>query len=190
MSRRRRLLVGLLVVLLWLGMVVGGSHALLNDSAYLTNNSLITGSVGLTISSSQAADPALSTFNKTQSGFSLGQINPGEYTDRYFSLRNSSPGNFIFTIDMRSVVVLGSQDMAQSVYVEMVPVDISGNPIASSGATGTLYEMASSPLPLTGVELPRGAMQRFRMRVRVAVSYTKIDDPISFDLVLTGTQKI
>ena len=189
MSRRRRLLLGLVMAVIWLGIVVGGSNALLNDSTYLTNNSLVTGSVGMSISSSQEFEPALSSFNKTQAGFFLGLISPGEYIDRYFTLYNTSPGNFILTVDMRSNVTAGNPAMAQAVSVEVNEVDGMSNLILGKRATSSLFDMADSPVPITDVEIPSRTMKHFRMRVKVAASHTKSDDTIAFDMVFTGTQK-
>jgi len=185
---RRNFVAALLIVLVWLGFVISGSHALLSESASLTGNTLTIGSAGLLISNSQSPNP--SVFDASAPGFSL-PLNPGDTEDRFFTLKNTSSARIALNIDM-SLSINGQNQLpiASNATLDVVPVDNSGNPLPdSTGAGGTLQALSGSHVNISGF-IPEGGTQRYRLRTMVDASESDPHDSITYDLILTGTQRV
>lgn len=185
----RRLLYSLAVVLLWLGFVVEGSHALFSDQAVLAGNTLNTGTVDLQISNSQ--NPSSTTYADSRPGFTL-NLAPGETDEHYFLLRNVSSSNVALDIIASDMIPnLDTADISQlasQTTIEFVPVDASGNPVGTA-VQGNLQTIYSTNLPM-GVSIPQGANQRFKMRTTLASSYSQQGKSISYDLQFNGLQHV
>jgi len=185
---RRNFIAALLIVLVWLGFVISGSHALLNASASLTGNTLTTGSAGLLISNAQDPNPSL--FDASVNGFSLSE-NPGDIQDHYFTLKNASSAGIALNIDMTVATSEQQLPLAAMVTLDVVPVDDSGDPLPNATAAGgTLNALGiGSHVKLSGF-IPENSTQRYRLRTMVAQEDTQPNESITYDLIFTGTQRI
>jgi predicted ribosomally synthesized peptide with SipW-like signal peptide len=182
----RRLACGLAVVLVWLGFVVGGSHALFSDAVTLSSNSITTGTVDLLISNSQAASST--TFADSRPGFA-DMLSPGMSADHYLILKNSSAAGVTMEIDM-SVPSGGlDADLSSALTLQFLPVDSTG--VANgTPVQATLSQLASTPLHLQGITLPSGASQRVKVNTLLSYGYSHQNSSQNYDLVFTGTQRI
>jgi hypothetical protein len=179
----KKIFYSLLLVLLWLGFLVEGSHALLNSSATLASNSLTTGSAGLLVSDSQTAQAT--GFAPTQPGFTY-SIVPGVTQSNYFYLNNDSPANIPLDIDVMANSQAGTNDLTAATNLSFVPVDDNGK--ATGTAVSIPFNNLESQHTNLGSTVPPGSVQRYRVDQLVAPSYASAGKSITYDLVFTGTQ--
>lgn len=182
----RRILVALLAVLAWLGFVVEGSHALFTDQATLAGNSITTGTTNLLISNSQNASSTV--YDKSRPGFAL-NLSPGEQSEKYFLLKNSSSGDVDFRLSI-GATNLGSMPIAMGPFLSLIlmQVDDSGTAIGSPFVTLLSDTLSSSRE--TPFILPKGSTQRFKLISKLSDTYSTQGDAVSYDLVMTGKQVI
>ncbi|MBU6389593.1 hypothetical protein KGQ71_03685 [Patescibacteria group bacterium] len=180
---RKRIFYSLMVMLVWLGFVVEGSHALLTSMAILTGNSVSSGTAELKISSSQSSPPT--TFSDSATGFAYNLV-PGQSAEYYFTLENASPED----ISLDTMVSVNYSDQIASIYnastLEIVPVDNTGAP-QGSGMSGTLDVLRNTQTSL-GSTIAAGSAQRYKAKVTLDQSYTTGNDSSNFDLYFTGVQ--
>lgn len=179
----RRLFYGLLLVLLWLGYVVEGSHALFASAAGLTGTTLTTGTTSLLISNSQNGTSSL--FSQSRPGFAL-SLSPGQHDDHYIILKNASPSNV--DLDISAATALSNpidNGLAALTTISFTPVDSSGTPTGAA-QMGALDQFTQN-LSLN-TTIPQGASQRFLMRTALDSSYSQQGQTISYDLNFSGVQ--
>ena len=179
----RKVFYSLLIVLLWLGFLTEGSHALLTDSATIAANSLTTGSAGLMVSTSQDLTSPL--FAQSRPGFTLNGI-PGKSDSRYVSLRNDSPASVPLDIDLFSNIQSGANNIYSATVLGFTPVDVTGT---STGQpiSATLASSSGGHIKLN-VTIPPQGIQRFRMDTTVDQAYGLSGQNATYDLIFTGTQ--
>lgn len=174
------------IVLVWLGFVLEGSHALFSDAASLTGNALATGNAALEVSNSQNGSSTL--FAEVRPGFSY-TLSPGQHEDKYFILRNNSGSEVPLDISVSPAIQAPTaSDLLPAFHLEFTPVDSSGALIGSS-VDGNLSTMSIQPMSL-GVVIPKGETQRFRLRAALLSTYAQQDQSLAYDLVFTGNQHL
>ena len=179
----KRLVYSLAIILVWLGFVVEGSHALLSATATLKGSTINTGTADLLINNSQ--DPTPSSFSASQPGFAYNLI-PGQSQDYYFYLKNSSASDLPFDINVVPSVQNQASDLFAATNIEFTPVDSSGTP-SGIPVAGTLASMTNQISPL-GTTISQNGVQRYRLRVNLSSSYVNQNQTLSFDLAFTGVQ--
>lgn len=179
----RKVFYSLLIVLLWLGFLTEGSHALLADSATLAANSLTTGSAGLMVSTSQ--DLASPLFAQSRPGFSFSAV-PGKVESRFVSLKNSSPAQVPLDIDMLSNIQSGANNIYTATVLGFTTVDATGTPTGQPSSV-TLAASSATHTRLN-VTIPPDSVQRFRMDTTVDQGYALAGQNATYDLIFTGTQ--
>ena len=186
-SRKTWVLLAALLVL-WLSYTVQGSRALLSASASLTSNTISTGSANLLVSNSQNSSSTI--YDTERPGFSF-QINPGESVDKFFLLKNASVADVPLEVAVSvPPAMLGSGMFPDSLSIEIVPVDADGQPIQDAvTARSSLADLMLKPQILDG-EIAHSATKRYRLRTILSQNYDTPNSSVSYDLVLTGTQKL
>jgi hypothetical protein len=181
----RKLSLSLMLVIVWLGFIVGGSHALFGDAASLSGNVITTGTANLLISNSQGS--TYTQFDDSRPGFDYNLI-PGQEESRYFVLKNGSASNVTFDISVSVIGQNTTPEVLSFVTLKFVPVDDAGNetgPVVSFGMT----TYGSTVVPL-GVQIPAGGVQRMKAITGLSSASTAQGKTIMYDLVFTGVQKI
>jgi hypothetical protein len=181
----KRLFYSLLIVLLWLGFVVDGSHALFSDAATLAGNTITTGTADLLVSNSQNASSTV--FEESRPGFAF-TLSPGESGEKYFLLKNASGGNVDFDLSLSATVPNGNSPLATALNLAIQEIDETGTP------TGTVFSvplssLLSEPTPL-GLTIGKSTTKRFKLRTSLSSAYGTQADSISYDLVFTGNQHL
>lgn len=184
---RRKFLIVASGTLMWLGLIVSSSFAALSDSATLTGNSVTVGSANLLISNSQASSSTL--YEKSREGFSFNLV-PGQKSEKYFLLKNTSNGEVPLSVVMSASLTQPNVHLESAVTVEVAPVDSEGNLLADASFQGsTLKVLKDGQVQLDGI-IPKGGFQRYRMRVSVNPGLSTPDLNIGYDLVFTGHQQV
>lgn len=179
----RKVLYSLSVLLLWLSFVVEGSHALFTSAATLTSSNIMTGTSMLTVSNSQ--DPSPTDFQTSAPGFTF-TISPGTSQQYYFSLQNSSPSQIDLDIDASVANANLSNGIADATTLTFTPVDSLGSPTAEP-SSATLTTLLNQHKTINSTVL-KGGQQRYLVKASLAPTFTAQSLPLSFDIVLTGTQ--
>ena len=179
----RKVFFSLLLVLVWLGFITEGSHALLSSSATLAGNTLTTGSTNLLISSAQ--DPANDLFALSRPGFVLTGV-PGISDTHYLTLKNNSPSKSALDIDLMATPQDLPQDLMIDTSFTFTTVSPDGVPIGTPVVTSMISIMNQhGSLKLT---IPADAQQRIKMETAVSPQHSKAGEIGSFDLAFTGVQ--
>jgi len=181
----KKLFYSTLILLLWLGFVVEGSHALLSDSAALAGNSITTGSADLVVSNSQS--PTSTTYADSRPGFPLTLV-PGQADEHFFLLKNMSSSNVPLAIDASAVVQDGDSTFPPNISLEFTPVDGSGTPTGAP-VTSTLKDLEGQNLNL-GTTLAPGQFQRYRLHTTLEIHFAQQGINQTYDLVFTGTENL
>lgn len=179
----RKVFFSLLLVLLWLGFLTEGSHALLGATAGLPGNTLTTGSAGLLVSTAQL--PSNDLFATSRPGFDLSVV-PGIPDSHYLTLKNNSPSNTPLDLDVSAAPQDLPVDLMNNMSLTFVPVDSVGTSTGSS-VTSAMAQIIGQHFSLKYV-LPVGASQRFRMDTNIATTANKGGQVGSYDLSFNGTQ--
>lgn len=179
----KRIFYSLAIVLAWLAFAVEGSHALFVDSVALTGNTITSGSADLLISNSQ--NGSSTTYSVDRPGFSF-LLSPGQSEEQYFLLKNASISDVPFDIQFRAVSQVSNSDLKPAIKLEFTPVDSTGIATGSSFG-GTLDEILTQE-KASGVTIPAGSAQRFKMVVTLLPIYSKQNQTITYDLFFTGLQ--
>ena len=179
----RKVFFSMLLVLVWLGFLTEGSHALLSSSASLPGNTLTTGTTGLLISSAQ--DPANDLFATSRPGFVLSGI-PGISDTHFLTLRNDSPSKTSLDID----VIASPQDLPQDLMLNtsftFTTIKADGTPVGTPIVTNMASIMNQhSSLKLT---IPADSQQRIKMDTMVSPQHNKSGETGTFDLSFNGVQ--
>ena len=183
---RRRLVCSLAIVLVWLGFIVEGSHALLTDAATLTANTINTGSVDLLISNSQAA--TTTTYADSRVGFT-DLLAPGMSAERFIFLKNASGSGVSLDVSVGATTTVQDSDLSSLLTLTFQPVDSVG---ANSGTSTTLalHELNQHIFALTGSTIASSSAQRFKIITHLAPEYAKQNTSVSYDLNFNGTQHL
>ena len=184
---RRNVISALIVVLVWLSFVISGSHALLSDSATLTGNTLIVGSVGLLVSNSQ--NPSSTIYEKSRQGFSFSLV-PGQPVDRYFLLKNISDSNVDLAIDFMPQITTDNPSLDPQLTLDIVPVDADGVPLPDATEVGGSMMALSQRHTVVNGTISQGTYQRYRLRTVLSSAFSEPQQTITYDLIFTGTQKV
>jgi hypothetical protein len=180
----RRFLYALIIVLAWFGFLIDGTQALFRDQALLKSNTISSGTAALLISNSQNASSTI--YEHERPGFSY-TLSPGQYEEKYLLLKNASGSDVSFDLEVQAVVqgVVNSELLyGAEIYFE--PVDEQG--VATGAAVGdSLYTLAQYSKPIN-VRIPKGVVQRLRMRTGLQPSVENQGLNLSYDLVFTGVQ--
>ncbi len=179
----KRFFFSLLIVLLWLGFVVDGTHALFSASATLAGSTINSGSANLLVSNSQNGSSSL--FETTRPGFSFTLV-PGETDQRYIFLKNVATGVVDFDLSLTASVKDGT-NIGDKVTIGIFPVDDTGL-ATQAGYTGTIADLQAARG--TGLILPSDSTQRYVLKVTLSPSVTEQNQSMVFDLTFTGTQHI
>lgn len=182
----RRLFLALLVAVLWLGFLVEGSHALFTDQVSLTGNSISSGTTNLLISNSQ--NPTSTIFEKSRAGFAA-SLSPGEVSQKYFLLKNSSDSDTDFKIGITAL--LNTEDphgLTEHTKLVFDEIGADGNPTGNR-ALVYLASLRNAPLD-TPFVIPKGTTHRFLVSTSLDPEYTTQGESIGYDLIFTGTQLI
>ena len=184
-SMSKRLLYSVLIVLVWLGFVVEGSHALFVGSATLATNTISTGTANLLISNSQ--NGSSTTYADTRPGFAL-NLDPGDSDTHYFLLKNTGTGNVGFDITVAAMSASGLENlsMEQAINLEFTPVDSSGT-ATGSATTFPMIGLQTSPNQLN-VTIPANSVQRFKLKTTLSSSYPNQNQTTGYDLMFVGVQ--
>lgn len=185
MNRRlpKRLFYSLLIVLLWLGFVTEGSHALFADSAVLAGNTITTGTVDLLVSNTQ--NGSSSTYADSRPGFPVA-LAPGQTDEHFFILKNASASSVPLSISMIATQAQGDHALPNYIQLEFTPVDSSG---AVSGApVSVLLSTALVQYTNLGVVIEQGKTQRFRVHTLLDTVFGGQGVNVGYDLMFTGTQ--
>lgn len=179
----RKVFYSLLLVLVWLGFLTEGSHALLNSSAALAGNTLTTGSTGLLLSTAQ--DPANDLFSTSRPGFLLTGI-PGIGDTHYLTLKNTSPSRTALDIS----VMATAQDLPQDMMLDTGFTFTTVNADGSTVGTPVVLTMTSIMNQNGNLKLamPADAQQRIKMETMVSPQHSKSGETGTFDLTFTGIQ--
>lgn len=182
----RRIFFAVLAVLLWLGFVVDGSHALFLDQVNLSGNSITSGTADLLISNSQ--NPSSTVFDKSRAGFAF-NLSPGESAQKYFLLKNSSDGDIDFRLSLNAAVSGDDTNFFSSqIGLLFEEVDSDGNP------TGLQETTTLSDLRTGGVQtpfiIPKGVTRRYRLTTTLNSSFNTQGITENYDLIFTGTQLV
>jgi hypothetical protein len=178
----RRAIYSTLVVMLWLGFVVDGTHALFTGQAALTGTGMTTGTANLLVSNSQNANSTL--FDTTRPGFSLSLV-PGQTIDKYFMLKNTSDGQIDFDISVLTSNLTGGTDIADYLKIGIYPVDDSGL-VSDAGFQADLRSLKSTTA--TNLLVPHGTTRRFILRTSLDTNYSVQGVTASYDLTFIGVQ--
>lgn len=180
----RKLVYSLLIVLLWLGFLVEGSHALFSENVALAGNSITTGTAGLQVSNSQ--NPTSTVFADSRPGFDFSLI-PGGSDSRYFILKNTSGSNIALDIFFQAVPKADS-DVPAATTLSIVAVDATGQPL-NAGVSVGLKSLADGPVQIPG-NISAGSSQRYMVTAKLASFYATQGASASFDLNFIGTQEL
>jgi len=180
----RALIAGVLV-LAWFGILADRSHALYTDSASLTGNSIITGSVDLLVSNSQAGSST--TYAAARPGFEL-HLSPSQTDEHFLLLKNSGSGNVSLGLYAQVAASASSQPVLSATSVELTPVDADGNAVGTP-VTATLGSMLATPLDMR-TSIASGDAQRFRMRTKLDSTFSGQAVTAQYDLIFNGVQTI
>lgn len=183
MRAPKRIFYSLLILLLWLGFVVDGTHALFSSSAVLAGNTINSGTASLLVSNSQNGSSTL--FDAERPGFDFTLV-PGETDQRYFFLKNVSTGIVDFDLGVSAQVSSGV-NFANRVDIGFYPVDDNGT-ATMAGYSATLAEISANTA--TGLVLPSDSTQRYILRVTLHREVTDQGAELSFGLTFTGTQHL
>jgi hypothetical protein len=181
----KKLFYSLLILMLWLGFVVDGSHALLADSVTLTGNTIITGSADLQISNSQSSSST--TYADSRPGFPMILV-PGQGDDHYIFLKNVTGTAVPLSIDVATILQDGDATLPQAVDITFIPVDGTGTPNGKP-AVSNLSLLSTQHLGL-GLSIDPGQIQRIKVHTVLNPEYTISGKNSSYDLVFTGTQNL
>jgi hypothetical protein len=181
----RRIVYSLIVVLVWLGFVVEGSHALFVSAATLTGNTITTGTAGLLVSNSQ--NPTTTLYADTRPGFSFNGV-PGGSDTKFFFLKNNSSSTVSLDIDASAIVTDLTSDIPSSAYITFGALDSTGALMGQSIRV-SLATLANEHVSLNTVIGP-GAVQRYQMELTMDHAYASQGKVVNFDLVFTGTQHV
>lgn len=189
MSKRRfsrRVFLALLAVILWLGFLVDGSHALFTDQASLTGNSITSGTASLLISNSQSASSTI--FEDARVGFTS-NLSPGEQVQKYFLLKNASDGNVDFRVSLGAIIAPDSSSpLATHLKFLFEEIGADGNP-TGTGAVSYLAPLENSPIE-TPFIIPKGTTKRYLLTTSLDSDFALQNQAASYDLVFTGVQVI
>lgn len=179
----KRLVYSLAIVLVWLGFIVEGSHALFADAVSLTDNKINTGSVDLQISTSQDSYPLV--FNQTEPGFNF-NIDPGKSIEKYVTLKNVSPSDV--SLDIFAYTVLRQTEIsdAKMLSLEITPVDQDG--LLMGTVVKEDLSVFSTGMYKTNIVLGKEMTQRFLLKVTLDPLYTIQNKAIDFDIYFSGVQ--
>jgi hypothetical protein len=181
----RRLFFALLAVMLWLGFVVDGSHALFSDSVRLVGNTLTTGTTNLLISNSQ--NPTSTVFDKERAGFAMA-LNPGESVGKFFLIKNANDGGVNFQLFLNSALASGDTSMPLYVTVTLQEVDHDGVGVGPT-AQFNLENLMHNYLELPFV-VQTGEVKRFQIITKLEGAYSTQNTSIAYALNFSGTQKL
>lgn len=184
-SKKQKIVITVLAIVAWTSFVSVGSFALFKDTVMLTDNTITTGTAELLISNSQNASSTI--YEEVRPGFSS-ELLPGESFTRYFIVKNASDASVPFDLSMQVQIASGTTQMHQKINLEIAPVDSDGNDIIGYGPLfGTVQTFANTEQP-TGVTIPKGATQRFRVTTLLNHDVESQSDSVSYHLVVNGTQ--
>jgi hypothetical protein len=173
---------------MWVGLIAMESQAVFSDQVNLTGNSISTGSVNLLISNSQ--NPNSTTFEKAREGFSFDLL-PGQSAEKYFLLKNASAYESNFEIGVGiAIKQISSDDLAQYVLLEITPVDGEGNVVEGQVVYANLENLKTNPFPTLGPLIPKGGVQRYRLKTTMSESYQVPQVGVTYDLIFEGVQKV
>jgi hypothetical protein len=179
-------MLGLLTVLLWLGYVVDGSHALFQDQVRLTNNSIVTGSTDLLISNSQ--NPSSTVYETERAGFTF-PLSPGQSASKYFLVKKSSDANVDMELEFSTFISSEHPNpLANATILHLSEVDETGTILPlGERFSGTVSELEETHR-LTTFVVPKGQARRFQLTAELAASYIQQGNELVFDLVVDGVQ--
>jgi hypothetical protein len=184
MKKTRRLLMGLLVALLWLGFIVDGSQALYSKQIRLNGNTVTTGTSDLLISNSQNASSTI--YEQTRPGFALSLV-PGQSADRFFLVKNASQGLVDFRLYSSAVIHSDSTgNLTQNVALTFTEVDSDGVAIGQP-FTVSMTELANN-IRITPFTVVKGEVKRFRLTTHLSPGVTTENAVLNYDLVIEGSQ--
>lgn len=182
----RRLFWALLAVILWMGFLVDGSHALYADQVTLTGNSITSGTTDLLISNSQNASSTV--FDKSRTGFAF-NLSPGEQADRYFLVKNASDGDVDFRLSV-AAAVSGTDYMSLIEHTQLVFKEIAPDGSETGNSTQvTLTALRNGPVE-TPFVITKGSTQRYKMSTSLTPDYGTQGQAATYDLIFIGNQVI
>lgn len=182
-KRVRRIIYAVLAVLLWMGFVVDGIHALYTDQVTLTGNSITSGTANLLISNSQNGNSTL--FEKTRVGFDF-DLTPGESGEKYFFIKNASTSNITFGLSLAAEIQGQIPILTQFLSLTFTPVDSDGQ-VTGNPTTVQLSQLVNSqkPLPFT---VPKGVASRFKLTTSLSPDFANQGESVTYDLIFNGIQ--
>jgi hypothetical protein len=181
----KRLLMGSLVIVAWLGFVVQGSHALLTSAATLSANTISTGSIGLLVSNSQSASST--TYAESRPGFAF-TLAPGQSQESFFLLKNTSQMSSPLDLTALANVQADNPALAAAITIEIVSVD--GTGVVNGQPTSVTLAELNGKYKNLSFSLPSGTAQRFKLKASLDGSYNQSNQTIGYDLVFIGTQRV
>lgn len=187
-TTKSRLALSASLLLMWVGLIAMESRAVFTDEVSLTGNSITTGSVNLLISNSQ--NPSSTTFEKTREGFSFTLL-PGQSAEKYFLLKNASAYESNFEIGVKANLPSDVDEvLAQSILLEITPVDGEGNTVSGQIIYDNLAGLKRDTYPILGPLIPKGGIQRYRIKTTMAENYKVPQVGVTYDLIFQGVQKV
>lgn len=182
--KSRRLVISLAIVLAWLGFVVQGARALLNDSSMITENTITSGSVDMKVGLGN--DLNFAVFENNQVGRTHDLL-PGHEDTDYIYVKNDSVSNVALDLSMSCI---GHEGNDASVYdgfqIQVVRVNEDGVEI-SNPVFMSLADLIGGNNSL-GIQVLQGEAAKLRIRTMMLESSTSQNVNINYDVVIAGTQ--